>query len=191
MAEPRILMFHDAAEARRWQDALDRAGLPAQCFTFEDAAKDERGYWQPPRYHWYDISRDGVTKHIYLIDGFWFRNNVQIDFSEGGNHMAYTEIPEDCEYIELGNDENTIDERIVAEHHETPEDILMSDDPMCVYEEAHGFATHEERMHREPYRDPRVIADPPSHPDESKAADRAPAMMALVEEVIAERRRHA
>ncbi len=187
MPEPRLLCFHDADLAARWQAALDAAGLPAQCIAFDKPFKDERGFWQPPRWKWYDYTcPDGRVKHFYLIDGFWFRNNVRIDYSEGGNHMAYEEIPPDCEYLEAENAEVQTDTRIVGEHHESPEDLAMSDDPACVYEEAHGLATAEERDERDRYRDPRVLADPSRRAEGSQASgdDR----MSLLAEVIASRR---
>ena len=159
-------MFHDPAEAERWQDALDFAGLPAECAVYDEPFKDDRGFWQPPRYHWYDYTCPtcGKLLHVYIIDDVWWRNNVRIDWSEGGNHMAYEENPPDCIYVAANNHEDQIDTRIVAEHHEAPEECLMENDPMCVYEEAHGIATREEREYRDAYRDPRVttIARPGS-----------------------------
>lgn len=160
MSEPRLLLFHDPAEAERWQDALDFAGLPAQCVSYDPPFKDERGYWQPPRWLWHDLERDGFIKHVYMIDGGWYRVNVDNNFDGGGNHGAYPEIPEDCIYVEANNEETQWDAAIIGDHHETPEDIEMAGDWQKNYEEAHGHAITEERSQRDPLRDARVLADP-------------------------------
>jgi len=169
MSERRLILFHDPDEAARWQEALDAAGLPAQCVAYEEPFKDERGFWQPPRWKSHDFTCRGVTKHFYYIDGGWYRANIDNNFDGGGNHGAYPGIPPDCEYLEANNDESQWDSLIIGEHHEAPEDVEMAGDWQANYEEAHGHAITEERSAREPYRDPRVIADP-SKPEESNDA---------------------
>jgi hypothetical protein len=48
VSERRLLLFHDADLAAKWQAALDKAGLPSVCAVYEKPFKDERGFWQPP-----------------------------------------------------------------------------------------------------------------------------------------------
>lgn len=186
--ERRLLLFHDPDEAARWQEALDAAGLPADCLAFEEPFKDDRGYWQPPRVFWKDIIRDGVTKHLYWICGMWFRTNIDNNFDGGGNHNAYPEISPDCEYVEANNDDSQVDSEIIGVNHETPEDIRMDGDWQKNYEEAHGHSITEERRTREPYRDPRVISDPSKPVDENASRSDAPDLVALVGSVIRRRR---
>ena len=161
MSEPRLLCFHDKREAKRWQEVLDAAGLKAKCIVYEAPYLDEKYGWQPPMWPWFEVEMECGTKKVYVIDGSWERTNRLIDISEGGNHSAYPDaIPPDCIYIEAVNDESQYDPKLVAEHHECKEDCLMEGNPDIVYEEAHGYATHDERKAREAHRDDRVERDP-------------------------------
>jgi hypothetical protein len=161
MAEARLLMFHRRSEAERWQKVLDAAGLKAQCETYEEPYLDERYGWQPPMWKWFEFEIEGEMKEVFVIDGSWERTNRLIDISEGGNHHAYPDaIPPNRIYVEAVNDESQYDPRLVGERHEGKEDYLMGSDPDIVYEEAHGFATHDERIERREHRDWRVESKP-------------------------------
>lgn len=185
----RWLFFRTPDEAQRWQQALDAAGLRARCVVWDSPFRDERGFWQPPRLHWRDISdpRTAEVVEIYWIDGWWFRNNVHIDFCEGGHHWAYAAIPENAIYIEPTYLEHSMDQRIVADEHESPERAEMAHVPGVFYEEAHGLATRQERLRRESYREVEA-QDDDEKPNNGKSQSGG-RMIALVEAVIAERRR--
>jgi|GEM_PF-6977096 hypothetical protein len=151
----RWIFFRTASEADLWRKALEPAGGVATFAVWDPPFKDSRGYWQPPRVFWrdYKCPKCGQTFHIYWIDGFWYRNNIHVDYSEGGHHWVYEGIPDDCIYLEPSYLEHTMDEQIVGEHHESPERCDMEHIPGCFYEEAHGMATREERGEREAYRE--------------------------------------
>ena len=155
IAPDRWLFFRTQAEADIWRKALETAGVVATYAVWEKPFKDDRGYWQPPRVFWrdYKCPKCNQVFKLYWIDGFWFRNNDHIDYSEGGHHWAYPEIPYDCIYLEPSYLEHTKDEEIVGFFHEAPERHDMELVPGCYYEEAHGVATREEREKREPYRE--------------------------------------
>lgn len=149
----RLLFFRSQREAGRWQEALDEAGLEARCLAWEPPFRDERGYWQPPRVWWKDVTdRLGRMLHVWWVDGAWYRNNLRIAFTMGGHHEVYEEVPPDCIYIEPGYGEELLDQEMTCDRHELPECAQMREDPECPYEEAHGIATREERLARREHR---------------------------------------
>lgn len=151
--------------------------------------------------------------NVYWVDGFYLRNNITVEFDDGGNPGAYptitnifrghawsyTFIPEGEIWLEVTGDlSDTRDEQFVLEH-EVYECHLMSHFGQG-YEEAHGQAQHIERLSRQKYRDPErlwtegIIPTDLGAMESEKApgpaaAVLAPDRMALVEAVIAERRR--
>lgn len=151
----RWLFFRTQDEADRWRKAMDAAGLQATVAVWDAPLKDERGYWQPPRVFWrdYRCPKCGQTFHLYFIDGFWYQNNDHVDYAEGGHHLVYSDIPDDCIYLEPSYLEHTENQRIIAEEHECPENCDMATIYGCFYEEAHGMATRNERNVREQYRE--------------------------------------
>ena len=161
MSEPRRLFFHDTTEAERWQKALDDAGIEALCIAWDEPFQDARGYWQPPRsFYRTDLCEFcGKAIDIYWVDGFWIRNNITVEYVDGGHHHVYDWIPENTEYIEPANDDaqEIIDEMGCIHLHESHEEHRMEADPMVFYEEAHGLSQRDEREFRtENYADPRV-----------------------------------
>ena len=67
--------------------------LKAQCAVGTHwPGQYERGYWQPPRWLLHDTATLTVyTKRVYMIDGGWYRANIDNKFDGGGNHGAYPE----------------------------------------------------------------------------------------------------
>ena len=100
--------------------------------------------------------QEGCDKEwkVYWVDGFYLRNNIAIDFDDGGNPAAYQEfIPEDEIWIEVdGDTKDTRDEEMVLLHEIYEAHIIESEGTS--YEEAHGMAQHVERLARQRYADP-------------------------------------
>jgi hypothetical protein len=174
IAPDRWIFCRTQDEANRWNRATASEGLQVTIAIWGSAFRDDRGNWQPPRVFWrdYKCPKCNQVFHIYWIDGFWFRNNLHIDYSEGGHHWVYPEIPEDCIYLEPSYLEHTKDEEIVGEHHESPERCDMEHIHGCFYEEAHGCATREERGEREEYRE--VPAPQQGNENETNSRTRRP-----------------
>lgn len=170
----RWIFFRTEDEAARWRKVIAEAGLQATVAVWDAPSKDDRGYWQPPRVFWrdYKCPKCNQVFKLYWIDGFWYRNNVHIDFSEGGNPSVYREMPANCLYLEPSYLEHTKDEEIVGEDHESPEHCDMSHIVGCCYEEAHGIATRQERGKREAYRE--IPALPESEAAKAHGFERLP-----------------
>jgi len=104
-----------------------------------------------PRQGIYATGTDRVTHKpmtAYLVDGFWLRNNVWLDWVEGGNHQRYEWIDDETFWIE-SNDVNEADYILI---HETTEFYSMRDDGLS-YDAAHSkhanVAEYEARQHPE------------------------------------------
>ena len=92
---------------------------------------------------------------VYWVDGFYIRNTIAVDFDDGGNPGAYPDfIPEGEIWIEINGDtKDTRDEEMILLH-EVYEYHQLQSGEATDYEEAHGMATHVERLARKKYADP-------------------------------------
>jgi hypothetical protein len=85
---------------------------------------------------------DGTT--IYEVDGEYIRDNIDIEFTEGGHSFVYEWIPEDEIWVEKMKSKN--DQREILSH-EITEYTLMKYGKK-EYDEAHGYASSAEAILR-------------------------------------------
>lgn len=95
---------------------------------------------QPPR----ELLRETPNgKKVYLVDGKFVRERIWLDFTTGGNHMAYPFIPKGEIWVDDATRKDELDFTIL---HEDTEDDLMQEG--WGYEDAHFQALLVEMMAR-------------------------------------------
>lgn len=96
---------------------------------------------------WYTYSLNGAPVNIYLVNGEFVRNDIDVEFIEGAHRQAREDlnfIPEHEIWIEQNLD---LKDRYAVAVHETYENYLMVNKDM-EYEEAHQIADDREREFR-------------------------------------------
>lgn len=132
-------------------DTKEQAETFISCASFSnDAPKQKNGEMMDPIMRKQEdffkeaLQYENALATVYLVDGEYVRNNMDVNFTEGGHYAVYDFIPEGEIWIDFDVTPSEVKFVIV---HETIELYLMLEKDF-EYDDAHDEANTVERMLR-------------------------------------------